>query len=112
MASLEDLQIAFESAICKQKVERLSEILNYLKVTVAEETGGRIGLMKLLRQTVEEKICKSEALVASDFLGDLIAYLGHSVPPLEKTQAEKDMEKVRKEYEHPETKTRSSTQAT
>ena len=75
MAGLGDLQIAFESAICKRKVEKLSETLNYLKVTVPEETGGRIALMKLLRQTVEEKIGKSEASVASDFLGDLIAYL-------------------------------------
>ena len=75
MAGLEDLQIAFESAICKQKVERLSETLNYLKVNVREETRGRIGLMKLLRQTVEEKICKSEALVTSDFLSNLVAYL-------------------------------------
>ena len=39
MAGLEDLQIVFESAICKQKVEKLSETLNYLKVTVPEETG-------------------------------------------------------------------------
>ena len=52
--------------------------------------------MELLRQTVEEKIGKSETSVVSYFLGDLIAYLGDSVPPLEETQAEKDMEKFRR----------------
>ena len=78
----------------------LKTIINIklFEVTVPEETGGRIALMKLLRQTVEEKIGRSEASITSDFLGDLIAYLGDSVPPLEKTQVEKDMEKVQKEY--------------
>ena len=37
--------------------------------------------------------------MASDFLRDLIAHLGDSVLPLEKTGAEKDMEKFQKEYE-------------
>ena len=72
--------------------------IKLFEVTVPEETGGRIALMKLLRQTVEEKIGRSGASITSDFLGDLIAYLGDSVPPLEKTQVEKDMEKVKKEY--------------
>ena len=77
----------------------VQEGLNYLKVTVPEETGERIALMELLRQTVEEKIGKSKTSVVSYFLGDLIAYLGDSVPPLEETQAEKDMEKAQKEYQ-------------
>ena len=108
MAGLEDLQIAFESAICKQKVVKLSETLSYWKVIVSEETGGRIALMKLFRQTVDKKIGKSEASVASGFLGDLIAHLGDSVPPLEKTQVEKDMEGI----QATETKTGGRTQAT
>ena len=112
MAGLEDLQIAFESAICKQKAEKLSETLHYLKVTVPEETVRRIAVMKLLRQTVEEKIGKSEASVADDFLGDLIAHLGDSVPPLEKTQADKDMEKNSEGIRATKTKTGSRTQTT
>ena len=55
-----------------------------------------IALMKLLQQTVEEKIGKSEALVASDFLGDLIAHLGDSVPPLEKHRPKKIWKKFRR----------------
>ena len=88
MSEIEDLQLEFDSLLCQQSVEKLSEICVYLKVEELVDGKSRSQLVKIIRNVVDNVLLDPKDVDVDIFLRDAISKLTGTPPPLEKSPEE------------------------
>ena len=87
--AVETLQLQFESLICKQNLAQLVDTCNYLKIEESVEDKTALQIVKIIRHFVEDVVATPGDRDIEVFLGDAVAYVTGSAPPLEKSEDER-----------------------
>ena len=87
--AVETLQLQFESLICKQELAQLVDICKYLKIEESVDDKTALQIVKIIRNFVEKVVASPGDIDVEVFLGDAVAYVTGSAPPLEKSEDEK-----------------------
>ena len=86
--AVETLQLQFESLICKQNLAQLVDTCNYLKIEESVEDKTALQIVKIIQHFVEDVVATPGDRDIEVFLGDAVAYVTGSAPPLEKSEDE------------------------
>ena len=89
MSQIEDLQLEFDSLICKQSIDKLVELCRYFDVKDPVDGKSRSELVKIIRNDVESTL--STAYGNFDmhiFLRDAISEINGTPPLLERSEEE------------------------
>ena len=101
MTATEDLQVALESIICVQKLERLIDLAKYFQLEIDPDVKTKLTVIKLLRKHIEETIANEPGISPHEqFLKDAFSLTGEP-PPLEHAE---EIAKLQKQYDKLKTK--------
>ncbi len=99
MADIEGLQLQLDSLLCLASEEKLSDLVEYLKIEETIEGKSKFNVIKLLRNSIEKTLSTPGNIDLDVFLQDAVAFMTDTPPPLEQTQEERAVSNLERQLE-------------
>ena len=94
-SDLETLQLQFDSLLCQQTSDNLSKLATHMHISENLAGKRRLEIVKLVRLHLDTVLNEPDGIDLDEYFHDLIAFLKGEPPPLEKTEEEKEVERLR-----------------
>ena len=93
-SDLETLQLQFDSLLCQQTSDNLSKLATHMHISENLAGKRRLEIVKLVRLHLDTVLNEPDGIDLDEYFHDLIAFLKGEPPPLEKTEEEKEVERL------------------
>ena len=93
-SDLETLQLQFDSLLCQQTSDNLSKLATHMHISENLAGKRRLEVVKLVRLHLDTVLNEPDGIDLDEYFHDLIAFVKGEPPSLEKTEEEKEVDRL------------------